>query len=36
MLGALRDLAGDYMLAFALAACLQAAAALIVITHRPR
>jgi MFS family permease len=36
VLGALRDLSGDYMLAFALAACVQAAAALIVIAHRPR
>jgi MFS family permease len=36
VLGTLRDLAGDYMLAFALAAGVQAMAALIVIAHRPR
>ena len=34
VLGALRDLAGNYTLAFALAGCVQAAAALIVIVHR--
>jgi MFS family permease len=36
VLGALRDLSGDYMPAFALAAGIQAAAALIVIAHRAR
>jgi predicted MFS family arabinose efflux permease len=36
MLGVLRDLAGDYRLAFALAACAQATAALIVIAYRAR
>ena len=36
VLGALRDLSSDYMPAFALAAGIQAAAALIVIAHRAR